>query len=57
MAILWAVEMEGEDYKTGHCNGERGKRGAKKGEGRGKRNTEASKTMESAEDRGWGECE
>ena len=50
MAILWAVEMESEDYKTGcFAEGEDRKRGKKK------QREKASKTIESAE--GWSECE
>ena len=52
MAILWAVEMESEDYKTGlHCGGRaKTERGKKK-----QREEKASKTIEPEE--GWGECE
>ena len=47
MAILWAVEMESEDYKTGlHCGGR-----AKTERGKKKQREKASKTIESAE--GW----
>ena len=50
MAILWAVEMESEDYKTGlHCGGRA--KTERKREGKKKQREKASKTIESAE--GW----
>ena len=55
MAILWAVEMESQDYKTGHCTApaKEGKEERRKKKGKKKqreREREASKTIESAED-------